>query len=288
MKFSSAVFIAVAIAASSSCNGFQQPAFVAQNNMGARSCRSALMMSSRSSSSSKKGKKKLFMGSTPSESATVPVIITGNNIHITEALRSQVDRKMDRVLGKLAEGGAVQDCDVHLSVNKNPKVKNAHTAEVVTSVKGTVIRCAESSPDMYASIDAVTARLARKLRKYKERRIQGHHGGPNIGENMASLLESIDSIEDDSPAGDDEFIDPEAPQITKIKSYDLTKAISIQEAIFALDYIDHDFYVFRDAASGEVSVVYKRNGGRGVGLIQPEKKDTSNEEQPADGDLLQP
>lgn len=53
-------------------------------------------------------------------------------------------------------------------------------------------------------------------------------------------------------------------------SFDLSKPISIKEAIFALDYIDHDFYVFRDEESNDVSVVYKRNAG-GVGLIQPEQ-----------------
>lgn len=53
-------------------------------------------------------------------------------------------------------------------------------------------------------------------------------------------------------------------------SFDLSKPISIKEAIFALDYIDHDFYVFRDEETNEISVVYKRNAG-GVGLIQPEQ-----------------
>lgn len=53
-------------------------------------------------------------------------------------------------------------------------------------------------------------------------------------------------------------------------SFDLSAPISVKEAIFALDYIDHDFYVFRDEESNDVSVVYKRNAG-GVGLIQPEQ-----------------
>jgi putative sigma-54 modulation protein len=51
-------------------------------------------------------------------------------------------------------------------------------------------------------------------------------------------------------------------------SFDLDKPISLQEAIFALDYTDHDFYVFRDAETNEISVVYKRNAG-GIGLVQP-------------------
>ena len=60
------------------------------------------------------------------------------------------------------------------------------------------------------------------------------------------------------------------PCFSYCNSFDLSKPISIKEAIFALDYIDHDFYVFRDEDSDEVSVVYKRNAG-GVGLIQPEQ-----------------
>jgi putative sigma-54 modulation protein len=181
------------------------------------------------------------------------------------------------------------------------QVKNGHKAEVVTSVKGTTIRCAEETPDMYASIDAVTDRLKRKLRQYKERRLDGYHGGPHMGANLAEALDEMtNQWEDSTPTPvattkQEEFVDPEAPVITKIKrfvqilfvsnkfshlihfthsiillcSYDLSKGISVQEAIFALNYVDHDFYVFRDEASGEISVVYKRNAG-GYGLIQPQ------------------
>jgi uncharacterized protein YdeI (BOF family) len=56
---------------------------------------------------------------------------------------------------------------------------------------------------------------------------------------------------------------------TNTNSFDLSTPISLQEAIFALDYIDHDFYVFRDEETREINVVYKRNAG-GVGLIQPQ------------------
>lgn len=173
-------------------------------------------------------------------------------------------------MGKLASSGVVQDTDVHLTVNKNPKVKEGHKAEIVTSVKGTVIRCAEESPDMYASIDIVTDRLARKLLQYKERRLEGFHGGPNMGENLAEVLNSLEDLNGVSEATEtEEFVDPETPSVTKVKSYDLSTPISIEEAIFALDYVDHDFYVFRDADTKEINVVYKRNAG-GFGLIQPE------------------
>ena len=142
---------------------------------------------------------------------------------------------------------------------------------------------------------------AMKLRKYKERRLNGYHGGPKMGENLADVLNSIE-VEDES-AEDDDYTDPEQTVVTKVKrwddcswstwsngvigvilnfccadpsssipilSFDLSSAISVKEAIFALDYIDHDFYVFRDEETNAISVVYKRNAG-GVGLIQPEQ-----------------
>ncbi|KAL3781477.1 hypothetical protein HJC23_009146 [Cyclotella cryptica] len=195
-----------------------------------------------------------------------PIVITGDNIDLTPALSDYVNQKIERTLGKLPT--AVSHCDVYLSVNKNPKVENRHIAEVVTTLKGTTFRVAENSPDMYQSIDLVASRLARKLRKYKERRLDGYHGGPNMGENLADVLNSIEV--DESVSDDEVFIDPEQTVVTKVKSFDLSTPISIKEAIFALDYIDHDFYVFRDEETNEVSVVYKRNAG-GVGLIQPEQ-----------------
>ena len=147
------------------------------------------------------------------------------------------------------------------------QVKHNHKAEVVAYVKGTVIRCAEETADMYASIDAVTDRLSQKLRKYKERRLEGYHGGPNMGENLAQVLDKLSS-EADAAESDDDYVDPEAPVITKIKSYDLSTPISVEEAVFALGYVDHDFYVFREKESNEINVLYKRNAG-GYGLISP-------------------
>ena len=97
-------------------------------------------------------------------------------------------------------------------------MKEAHKAEVVTYLKGTVIRCAEETADMYASIDAVTDRLSQKLRKYKERRLEGYHGGPNMGENLAEVLEALEKeFQESGEAPGDEFVDPEAPIVTKVK-----------------------------------------------------------------------
>jgi putative sigma-54 modulation protein len=153
------------------------------------------------------------------------------------------------------------------------KVKNGHRVEVLTSVKGTSIQVSNDSGDMYASIDSAAHALNRKLRKYKERRTEGWHGGANMGKDLLAALESLEEVDlPPPPAGseeDDTFVDPEAKKITKINSFDLSKPMSVEEAVFALDYVDHDFYVFKNEANDKITVVYKRNVG-GIGLIEPE------------------
>jgi len=209
--------------------------------------------------------------STVEDTTTDPkIIITGNNIEVTEALSEYVNRKLESPLSKVASNGYVREVDVHMSVIKNPKVESGNKCEVVARLKGTTIRTSEESSDMYSSIDLVADRLSRKLKQYKERKTQGYHGGPAIGENMADVINKMDENDTEGTGTEEEFIDPEAPKVTKIKSFDLSNSITVEEAIFALDYIDHDFYVFRDEDTKEISVVYKRNAG-GVGLIQPQQ-----------------
>ena len=60
---------------------------------------------------------------------------------------------------------------------------------------------------------------ARKLRKYKEKRLDGYHGGPNMGENLADVLNSIE-VDDSGAAEDENYIDPEQTVVTKIKRYE--------------------------------------------------------------------
>ena len=148
------------------------------------------------------------------------------------------------------------------------QVKDSDRVEIVTNLKGTTIICKNESPDMYNSIDSAAKALNRKLRKYKENRIAGWHGGKKMGEDLLEALEAVSADADDDDADGDEFQDPEKATVTKVKSFDLDNAIKVEEAVFALDYVDHDFYVFKNEESDKISVVYKRHTG-GVGLIEP-------------------
>lgn len=200
----------------------------------------------------------------------MPMIVTGNNVEMTPALKDYAMQKVDKVVSKHKE--YVIKADIHLTVNRNPSVKLHHVAEVTAAVKGHTIRSSYRSDNMYAAIDLMSDGLARKLRKYKERRrnkMHRSHGHSALREPLIA--------EDDGAEIEAEEFEAEAEaygsgfnlDIMKRKAFKMDP-ITPEEAAFCLDYIDHPFYVFRNADTDDINVVYKRNHG-GVGLIEPEK-----------------
>lgn len=145
---------------------------------------------------------------------------------------------------------------------------------------------------MYTSIDASAHALQRKLVKYKERRTDGWHGGGSTSsvtntnedeeftlaleetiQNNKQLLNGVtepemNEIEKSTSMESQQEVDDPTSKVVKIQSFQLDKSISLNEAIFALDYVDHDFYVFRNEETNEINVIYKRHLG-GIGLIEP-------------------
>jgi len=220
-----------------------------------------------------------FMTTNDADETAAKLVITGNNIDLTTALQDYAQKRIGGLLDKLGNG-IVNECDVHLSVCKNPKVKEGHRVDCTTSLKGLTIHCKEESSDMYTSIDSAAKALSSKLQKYRARRKQGWHAGNKMGDDLMDALDDLemDEVDDevaavvsrqehDKAMSKGDFIDPNEPNIMKVNSYDLEHAIPIKEAVFALDYVDHDFFVFKNEETGNPSIVYKRNAG-GIGLIE--------------------
>ena len=90
-----------------------------------------------------------------------------------------------------------------------------------------------------------------------------------MGDELLAALESLDEVVEEANGEQDEFVDEYAPVVTPVRSFNLEQPISLEEAVFALDYVDHDFYVFRNEATGKVNVVYKRSVGD-VGHVEEE------------------
>ncbi|MBO6975172.1 MAG: ribosome-associated translation inhibitor RaiA [Prochlorococcus marinus CUG1435] len=190
------------------------------------------------------------------------ILIHGKNLELTGALKEYTEAKIEKATHHYKD--IVKEADIHLSIEKNPRV-SFQTAEVTIFANGTVIRAEEKTENLYSSIDLVSNKLCRKLRKYKERNNKTIHN--KQFKNKDSLpIESMESnfLDKDFFKEGTEASLPE-PSI-KNKYFEMTP-ISSDEARKQLDLIDHDFYVFRNKKNNELQVIYKRNHG-GYGLIQ--------------------
>ena len=190
------------------------------------------------------------------------ILIHGKNLELTGALKEYTEAKIEKATHHYKD--IVKEADIHLSIEKNPRV-SFQTAEVTIFANGTVIRAEEKTENLYSSIDLVSNKLCRKLRKYKERSNKTFH--KNFVKNKHSYsnaTQETDSLGKDIFNEEREAALPE-PSI-KNKYFEMNP-ISLEEARKQLDLIDHDFYVFRNKKNNELQVIYKRNHG-GYGLIQ--------------------
>ena len=190
------------------------------------------------------------------------ILIHGKNLELTGALKEYTEAKIEKATHHYKD--IVKEADIHLSVEKNPRV-SFQTAEVTIFANGTIIRAEEKTENLYSSIDLVSNKLCRKLRKYKERHNKTLHN--NLGKNKHSY--AYTNEESDSMGKDifNEERKAKLPEPSIKNKYFEMAPISLEDARKQLDLIDHDFYVFRNKKINELQVIYKRNHG-GYGLIQ--------------------
>jgi putative sigma-54 modulation protein len=192
------------------------------------------------------------------------LVIQGKNIEITDALRDYVEQKIEKAVAHFQH--LITEVDAHLSVARNPRINSKQVAEVTIYVNGSVVRAEEGSENLYASIDLVADKIARQLRKYKEKRYDKHQSSMKTAE----MLEDQPMVENLL-----QNKEPELPaQVVRTK-YFAMPPMSVQDALEHLELIDHDFYVFQNAETGEINVVYERNHG-GYGVIQPRRQTNGN------------
>ena len=176
--------------------------------------------------------------------------VKGRNVEVSDSIREYAERKLgklDRLLNDLTT------VELELAVERNPSIAENQVAEATIFTKGPVLRAREASGDMKASIDQLTEKLMRQVKHYRESR-QDHRRprGPAIADPGGFVTE-----------------DGAEPQIVKTKQF-AVKPMSAEEAVLQLELVGHDFFVFQNADSSDVNVVYRRKGG-GYGLIEPQK-----------------
>ncbi|HEY9888306.1 MAG TPA: ribosome-associated translation inhibitor RaiA [Candidatus Obscuribacterales bacterium] len=195
------------------------------------------------------------------------LVIQGKNIEITDAIRSYVDQKISKAVNHFKH--LTNEVDVNLSIAKNAREAPKQSAEVTLYINGAVVRAEESSENLYASIDLVANKITRQLRKYKEKR---------NGRKFLPVKPNDALLTTEAPTADvSQLLNkaPELPEAVVRTKYFSMPPMTVQEALEQLDLVDHDFYMFLNADTGAINVVYERNHG-GYGLLQPRNGHANN------------
>ena len=180
-------------------------------------------------------------------------IISGKNIDVTPGLKDAIEQK----LGKLERYFTPEtEIIVTLSVEKERQ-----KIEVTIPVKGNIIRSEQTSDDMYVSVDLVEEVIERQLRKYKNKLVARSQGYPTASGSGNNFKKEFFESEDDTSV-DDEI------RIVRTKRFGI-KPMYPEDACIQMDLLGHAFFVFCNAETDEVNVVYKRKDGS-FGLIEPE------------------
>ncbi len=173
-------------------------------------------------------------------------VIIGRNMEVTSTLDQAIRDKLGKLERYFSDDTVM---NVTLSVDRD-----RHNVEVTIPVKGGIVRCEQASSDMYVSIDLAQEILERQIRKYRTRVVNRERSQEN-----SFKREFVDA----------DYIDDEEVRIVRKKQFDM-KPMYPEDACVQMELLGHTFYVFRNAETEQINVVYKRKGGT-YGLIEPEE-----------------
>ncbi|EHM00637.1 ribosomal subunit interface protein [Lentilactobacillus parafarraginis F0439] len=177
--------------------------------------------------------------------------IRGENIEVTQAIRDYVEKRISK-LEKYFEKDMKNTAHVNLRVYPDKQAK----VEVTIPLPYLTLRAEEVSNDLYASVDLVTDKLERQIRKYKTKvnRKSREKGFKNL-EFIPNETQPADDSDDESKF-----------DVVRTKRLAL-KPMDNEEAILQMDMLGHDFFIYEDADTSGIDIVYRRNDGR-YGLIE--------------------
>lgn len=174
----------------------------------------------------------------------------GKSLELTPSLRGHVQQRLDKLDRLFA--GTVPTAQVVLSVQRD-----LQSVEVTIPFEGFLVRAEDSEASMYAAVDLVLEKLERQIEKYRTRLNRKHrHGGLRRADTGAVPDAVADGPDDTAEEGE---------VLVRTKLFPL-KPMTLEEAVLQMNLLGHDFFVFRESASEEVQVVYRRRHG-GYGLI---------------------
>jgi ribosomal subunit interface protein len=190
----------------------------------------------------------------------VDIVVRGRNVAVPDHYRQHVAEKLARVE---RYNDRIIRADVELLHEKNPRqAEVCQRVEITCRVRGPVVRAEACAPDFYKALDIATERLERKFRQAADRRRvhHGRHTPTSVAAATGALLDAEPvalAVPDGEIAEDDR---PDGPgQIVREKEHP-AKPMTIDQALFEMELVGHDFFLFADSGSGIPSVVYRSKG----------------------------
>lgn len=174
--------------------------------------------------------------------------IVGKNMEVSEYLKSIVEKKVEKLSRYLRPESEVQAV---LSV-----LRGRHIVEMTIPFEDIVLRGEEATGDMYASVDNVLKKLEKQIIKHRTK-LERRFREDAFDEEVTEYGDDYSAIDKEKP-----------PHVVRTKRFAI-KPMTLDEAVMQYELLGHSFFVFRNAISGEVNVLYRRNDG-GLGLIEPE------------------
>jgi ribosomal subunit interface protein len=196
------------------------------------------------------------------------IVVRGRHLEVSERFRDHVVGRLERLEG---HGFALQRIDVEVTKERNPRLADqAMKVELTCRGRGPVVRAEYATGDKFVAFDAAADRLEERLRRSADRRrvlarSGNRHAAPVPPLEPAAQEEPPAAPEQQPDAG---VIYAEGPVIVREKTH-ATEAMSVEQALDAMELVGHDFYLFLDEANGKPSVVYRRRG-YSYGLIRLE------------------
>lgn len=193
----------------------------------------------------------------PSDANNAEIVVKGRNVEVPDHFRVYVSEKLARLE---RFDPTIYHFDVELQHERNRRqAKSCQRVEITARGKGPVVRAEASADSFYAAFESVTAKLESRLRRTKDRRKV--HYGEKTPVSVAQATATL--AQDDTLAIDHGLsLDGEAPpgpgQIVRTKVHS-AEPMTVDDALYEMELVGHDFYLFHDKETDRPSVVYRRH-----------------------------
>jgi ribosomal subunit interface protein len=183
------------------------------------------------------------------------IVVRGRHIEVSDRFREHVSEKLTKIE---RYDGKCHRVDVEVSAEQNPRLADqAVRVELTCHGKGPVIRAEASADEKYAALDVAYGRLVERLRRAAERRGDHRRKGRAITERIhaASSGAAVEEVSAESSAE----LGEQGPFLVREKTH-RAPAMTLDQALYEMELVGHDFFLFHDADTDTPSVVYRRKG----------------------------